>query len=80
MRRCDELFEIRARQGFSTRQVKMQHTHLRGLSENAQPVFRFQFRVCRSQLQRIGTVHAVQRATMRDLGDESERIRKRQHQ
>src|SRR5437899_12728944 len=55
--------------------MKMQNAERGGLAENAQPVGSRELPFTRSQLQRIRAVHAVQRAAVRDLGNQGQRIR-----
>ncbi len=52
----------------------MEHSELARLLENIKPLFGGKLRTDRSQLQRIRAVSAMQRAAMRDLGDEGERV------
>jgi len=47
----------------------------RSLVENAQPVGGRKLFFARRQLQRIRTIHAMQRAAVRDLGNQGQRIR-----
>src|SRR5215467_2461869 len=70
----DQLFQVGACRGLSTGQMKMQHSHLRGFRENTAPVFGLQFRLSGCKLERVGTVHAMERTAMGDLGDKGERL------
>jgi hypothetical protein len=54
--------------------VRVKHPQLAGLLENVDPLFGGKLRTCRSQFQRIRTIDAMQRAAVRDLGDEGERV------
>jgi len=72
---CDQLTQIRTRQRLASGEVQMQNAERGGLAENAQPVGSRELFLARSQLQRIRAVHAVQRAAVRDLGNQGQRIR-----
>ena len=66
----NHLREIGARQWLASSEVKMQNAKSGSFAEDAQPVGCGQFFIARRHLQRIRAIHAVQRAAMRDLGDE----------
>src|ERR1700722_5224397 len=70
----DELGEIGARQRFTSGEVRVQHAEFAALIEDADPVSRRKLRTRGGKLQGIRAVDAVQRAAMRDFGDEGERI------
>ena len=70
----DELGEIGAGQRFSAGEVRVQHAELAGLTENVDPLCGGKFRANGGQLQRIGAIDAVQRAAVRQFGDEGERV------
>ena len=70
----DQFGQIRARQRLASGEVKMQNAERGGLAENAQPVGGRELFFARRQLQRIRAVHAVQRAAVRDLGNQGQRI------
>ena len=78
MSRSGEFLKIRTRQRFPAGQMQMQNAHPCCFREDPQPVFGFQLRTCGGEFQRIGTIHAVQRTAMGNLGNESERVRKHQ--
>jgi len=52
--------------------VKVQDAKRGGFGENAQPVGGCELFVARGQLQRIRAIDAVQRAAVRDLGNQGE--------
>ena len=66
----DEFREIGPRQRFPSGKVRVQHAQLAALLENIDPLFCGKLRMNRSQLEGIGAVDAMQRAAVRDLGDE----------
>ncbi len=69
--RCsDEFGEIGTRQRFAAGEVRVQHPQLAGLLENIDPLRGGKLRSHCSQFQRIGAVDAVQRAAVREFGDE----------
>ena len=70
----DEFGQIRTRQRFAAGEVRVQHSQLARLLENIDPFRGGKLRTHCSQLQRIGAIDAVQRAAVRDLGDEGERV------
>src|SRR5450631_2765150 len=74
-RALDQLSQIRARQRLASGEVKMQNAKRGSLAENPQPVGGCELFFARSQLQRIRAVYAVQRAAVRDLGNQGQRIR-----
>jgi hypothetical protein len=54
--------------------MKMQNPKSRSLAENPQPIGGLEFLLPRSELEGIGTIYAVQRATVGNLGDQCEWI------
>ena len=74
-RACDHFDQIGTRQRLASGEMQMQNSEPGGLAENAQPVCGCEFFLARAQLQRIRAVHAMQRAAVRNLGDEGQRIR-----
>ena len=75
----NHLGQIRARQRFASGKVQMQNAERRRLVENPQPVDRPELLFTGSQLQRIRAVDAMQRAAVRDLGNQGQRIRTLSH-
>src|SRR6202521_5422022 len=73
-RTLDQLRQIRTRQRLASGEVQMQNAERGRLTENAQPVGGRELFFARCQLQRIRAVHAVQRTTVRDLGNQCQRI------
>ena len=66
--------QIRPRQRFATSEVRVQHAQLACLLKDAGPLASRKLRLRSRQLQGIRAVDAVQRAAVRDFGDECERI------
>src|ERR1019366_1884650 len=73
-RASDQLPKIGTCQRLTSSEMKMQDSQCSRFAENPQPIRSRKLFVARGQLQRIRAVHAVQRAAVRDLGDERERI------
>jgi len=67
----DEFRQIRARQRFAAGEMRMQHSQLPGLLKNIRPLCRRKFRLNRGKFHRIRAIDAVQRAAVRDFGDQS---------
>ena len=70
----DEFGQIGPSQRFASGEVRVQHAELARLLENVDPFCGGKFRTRCGQLQRIRAIDAVQRAAVRDLGDEGERV------
>ncbi len=70
----DEFRQIRTSQRFASGEVRVKHAELARLLENVDPFCGGKLRTCGGQFQRIRAVDAVQRAAVRDLGDEGERV------
>src|ERR1700686_1374592 len=74
-RTFDQFGQIGARQRLASGEVQMQNAERGSLVKNAQPVGGRELFFARCQLQRIRAIHAVQRAAVRDLGNEGQRVR-----
>ena len=70
----DQFDQIRTRQRLASGEVKVQNPERGSLVENAQPVRSCELFFARSQLQRIRAIHAMQRALVRNLGNQGQRI------
>jgi hypothetical protein len=70
----DQFSQVGPSQRFAAREVRVQHAEFAGLLEDAGPLFGGKFLLRARQFQRIGAIDAMQRATMRDFGDEGERV------
>jgi len=66
----DKFSQIWPCQRFAAREVRVQHSELARLRENALPLPRGKFGVRAGHLQWVGAIDAVQRAAVRDFGDE----------
>ena len=69
----DQLCQIGPHQRFAAGKVRMQHAQLAALLKDAGPLAGGKFRLRSGQLERIRAVDAVQRAAVRDFGDQGER-------
>ena len=66
----DEFGEIDAGQRFATCKMRVQHAELAGLLKDAAPLGGGKLRLGSGKLQRVRAIDTVQRAAMRDFGDE----------
>ena len=74
-RACDEFFQVGPSSRFAAGQMQVQNAEAAGFLKYAEPFFGGKFSVRGNQLQRVGAIDAVQRTTMRQLGDQRQRIR-----
>ena len=66
----DQFFEIGACCRLASGQMQMENAKPTCFLKHSDPFACGKLRLRRNQLQRIGAIHAVQRATMRDFGDQ----------
>jgi hypothetical protein len=73
--RCANEFDnVRTREWFAAGEVRLQHTEFGSLAENGGPSFGVEFGISRGQFARIGAVHTMQRAAVRQFANKGERI------
>ena len=73
MRLGDDQLEIVAHQGFSARQTALHGTQLTPLRQHAEPVLGREFVFLPRVVDRVVAKHAVQRATVGQLGQQPQR-------
>ena len=73
-RGSDQFRQIGAGQRFAAGEVRVQHAEFAALLEHARPLLGRELRFRARQFQRIRAIDAVQRAAVRDFGDEGERV------
>ena len=69
----DDLKEIMPRRRLATREMRVQNTGGRGFGEDTQPCLRVEFVGTGIHFERIGTIRATERATMREFGEKADR-------
>ncbi len=74
MRPGNQFAQVGAGRRFTTRQMQMQNAQAGRFAKNSQPFFGGKFGFGRSENQRIGAVHTMQRAAVSNLGDKGQRI------
>src|SRR5258708_15335124 len=73
-RGAHQLDNVGTGERLATSEIGLEHTGIRSFPKNARPLCSGEFVAASLQFERIGTVDAMQRTTVRQFGDESEGI------